>query len=220
MQQQTLSDRRSSATSCPPLKQLAGASDFRRRSKRHLLHIPPPRGTLSQALPSLSGAVSHGAGQNDSDRTCHGSNPASFWGTLQRHPRPSPPATIGRDTEAVWAYVEMARESLEARYASLASARASYPVMGPVELSKTAVMFWKTCGGLRTRPGLSLVGRHSRPVRYAGHDWVSFLDIGEGGIPRLGKSESTNSGATKPVPFFKNEGTHYAQLAKDAHDKQ
>ena len=40
------------------------------------------------------------------------------------------------------------------------------------------------------------------------------------GIPCLGKSESINSGATKPVPFLNTEGTNYAALAKVAHEKQ
>ena len=44
--------------------------------------------------------------------------------------------------------------------------------------------------------------------------------LGGGGDPCLGKSESTNSGATKPVPFLKNERTNYAGLAKIAHEKQ
>ena len=39
-------------------------------------------------------------------------------------------------------------------------------------------------------------------------------------IPCLGTPESTNSGATKPVPFLKNERTNYAGLAKAANEKQ
>ena len=35
-----------------------------------------------------------------------------------------------------------------------------------------------------------------------------------------GKSESANSGATKPVPFLKNERTNDAALAELAHEKQ
>ena len=41
-----------------------------------------------------------------------------------------------------------------------------------------------------------------------------------GGYSVSGKSESTNSGATKPVPFFTNERTNYAALAKVVHEKQ
>ena len=43
---------------------------------------------------------------------------------------------------------------------------------------------------------------------------------GAGDIVYLEKSESTISGATKPVPFLKNERTNYAGLAKAAHEKQ
>ena len=43
---------------------------------------------------------------------------------------------------------------------------------------------------------------------------------GGGGIPCLGKSESTNSGATNPVPFLQQERTNYAGLAKIIHEKQ
>ena len=39
-----------------------------------------------------------------------------------------------------------------------------------------------------------------------------------GGV--LKKSESTNSDATKPVPFLKKERINYAGLAKVAHEKQ
>ena len=40
------------------------------------------------------------------------------------------------------------------------------------------------------------------------------------GVLCLQKSESTNSGATKPMPFLKSERTSYAGVAKIAHEKQ
>ena len=42
---------------------------------------------------------------------------------------------------------------------------------------------------------------------------------GGGGIPCPGKCDSTNSGATKSVPFLKNEQTNYVWFPVIAHEK-
>ena len=46
--------------------------------------------------------------------------------------------------------------------------------------------------------------------------WGELPGRGGGGIPCLGKSESTNSGATKPMPLLKDERTNHAGCRKSA----
>ena len=54
----------------------------------------------------------------------------------------------------------------------------------------------------------------------AASGWLQLPGGGGGGIPCGGKYESTNSGATKPVPLLKNERTNYVWFPIIAHEKQ
>ena len=69
-------------------------------------------------------------------------------------------------------------------------------------------------GGMRAAEGTCTAGRGVEGQGGGGRKGVMWYPGGGGDIPCLGKSESTNSGATKPAPILKNARTNAGSVKR------